>query len=38
VIQGSFIFAKAKHGPAIAQGCLDHLTNYLNFIFSSKKT
>lgn len=36
VIQGSFIFAKAKHGTAIAQGCLDHLTNYLNFIFKTK--
>ncbi|MBK8160425.1 MAG: TetR/AcrR family transcriptional regulator [Rhodospirillaceae bacterium] len=35
VIQGSFIFAKAKHGTKIAEDCLDHLTAYLTTIFKS---
>ena len=37
VIQGSFIFAKAKHGTKIAEECLDHLTAYLTTIFRSKQ-
>ncbi|MBI2255231.1 MAG: TetR/AcrR family transcriptional regulator [Proteobacteria bacterium] len=37
VIQGSFIFAKAKHGAAIAHGNLDHLINYLECLFPTKK-
>ena len=36
VIQGSFIFAKAKLGVVIAHGNLDHLINYLEFLFKSK--
>ncbi|WP_303983745.1 TetR/AcrR family transcriptional regulator [Dongia mobilis] len=36
VIQGAFIFAKAKHGTKIAEDCLDHLTAYLTTIFKSK--
>jgi len=29
VIQGSFVLAKAKHGPEIAEECLQHLRRYL---------
>jgi len=33
VIQGAFILAKAKHGPAVAGDCLDHLRHYLQLLF-----
>lgn len=40
VIQGSFILAKAKHGPEIAAECLDHLKRYIEMLFAEqgKKT
>lgn len=34
VIQGSFIFAKAKQGPAIAAECIGHLRRYVEMLFS----
>jgi TetR/AcrR family transcriptional repressor of nem operon len=34
VIQGAFILAKAKHAPAVAAGCLDHLRRYLEMLFT----
>ncbi len=34
VMQGSFIFAKAKHGPEIAKANLDHLINYLQVVLT----
>jgi TetR/AcrR family transcriptional repressor of nem operon len=37
VIQGAFILAKAKHGPQIAQDCLDHLKRYLQLLFTRKR-
>jgi TetR/AcrR family transcriptional repressor of nem operon len=33
VLQGAFIFAKAKQGPAVARGCLAHLRRYLELLF-----
>ena len=33
VIQGSFVLAKAKHGPEIASECLSHLRRYLETQF-----
>jgi TetR/AcrR family transcriptional repressor of nem operon len=33
VLQGSFIFAKAKQGPEVVRGNLDHLRRYLNSLF-----
>jgi TetR/AcrR family transcriptional repressor of nem operon len=36
VIQGAFILAKAKNGPAVAADCLDHLRRYLEALFASK--
>ena len=33
VLQGSFIFAKAKQGPAVARGNLAHLRRYLHLLF-----
>ena len=33
VLQGSFIFAKAKQGPEIALECLQHLRRYLVTLF-----
>ncbi len=33
VIQGAFILAKARHGPAVAAACLDHLRRYLEMLF-----
>jgi TetR/AcrR family transcriptional repressor of nem operon len=37
VLQGSFILAKAKHGPAVAADCLDHLRRYLEMLFINNK-
>jgi len=34
VIQGSFVLAKAKHGPRVAAECLKHLRRYLETQFS----
>jgi TetR/AcrR family transcriptional repressor of nem operon len=36
VLQGAFILAKAKHGPAVAADCLDHLRRYLKLLFKPK--
>jgi TetR/AcrR family transcriptional repressor of nem operon len=33
VLQGAFILAKAKGGPAVAADCLQHLRRYLEFLF-----
>jgi TetR/AcrR family transcriptional repressor of nem operon len=33
VVQGSFILAKAKGGPAVAADCLDHLRRYIEMLF-----
>jgi TetR/AcrR family transcriptional regulator, transcriptional repressor for nem operon len=33
VLQGSFIYAKAKQDPATARDSLEHLRRYLNFLF-----
>jgi len=38
VLQGSFIFAKAKQGPEIALGCLGHLRRYLETLFEQPKS
>jgi TetR/AcrR family transcriptional repressor of nem operon len=35
VLQGSFIFAKAKQGPQVIRESLDHLRRYLRVLFSS---
>jgi len=32
-LQGAFIFAKAKQGPAVARECLAHLRRYLELLF-----
>ncbi len=34
VIQGSFILAKAQHGPQVAADCLDHLHRYIELLFA----
>jgi TetR/AcrR family transcriptional repressor of nem operon len=38
VIQGAFILAKAKHGPAVAADCLDHLRRYVETLFLRPKS
>jgi TetR/AcrR family transcriptional regulator, transcriptional repressor for nem operon len=38
VLQGSFIFAKAKQGPEIAFACLGHLRRYLETLFPQPKS
>lgn len=38
VLQGAFILAKAKGGAAIAADSVDHLTRYLELLFSREKT
>lgn len=35
VIQGSFILAKARHGPEIAVECLGHLRRYVELLFAN---
>jgi TetR/AcrR family transcriptional regulator, transcriptional repressor for nem operon len=37
VLQGSFILAKAKGGPAVAEECLDHLRRYIEMLFQQKE-
>jgi TetR/AcrR family transcriptional regulator, transcriptional repressor for nem operon len=36
-IQGAFILAKAKGGPAVAADCIDHLHGYLELLFAKPK-
>jgi TetR/AcrR family transcriptional regulator, transcriptional repressor for nem operon len=36
-IQGAFILAKAKGGPAVAADCIDHLRRYLELLFAQPK-
>ena len=38
VVQGSFILAKAKGGPAVAGECLDHLRRYIEMLFQQNKS
>ena len=35
VLQGSFVLAKAKGGPEVADACLDHLRRYLSLLLNS---
>lgn len=37
VLQGSFIYAKAKQGPQIVRQNLEHLRNYLEFLFGRRR-
>lgn len=37
VIQGAFVLAKAKHGPAIADECLAHLERYLALLLDDAR-
>jgi TetR/AcrR family transcriptional regulator, transcriptional repressor for nem operon len=34
VLQGAFIFAKAKQGPEVARECLAHLHRYVGLVFN----
>lgn len=34
VLQGSFILAKAKHGPEVADHCVAHLERYVELLFN----
>jgi len=38
VLQGSFILAKAKGGPAIAEECIDHLRRYIEMLFQETES
>ena len=38
VLQGSFILAKAKGGPAVAAECVDHLRRYIEMLFQKTKS
>jgi TetR/AcrR family transcriptional regulator, transcriptional repressor for nem operon len=38
VLQGAFIFAKAKQGPEVVRESLAHLRRYLQFIFNQTQT
>lgn len=38
VLQGAFLLAKAKGGPAVAGECLDHLRRYIELLFRPRKT
>lgn len=38
VLQGAFIFAKAKQGPEVALECLQHLRRYLETLFHQAKS
>ena len=37
VLQGAFILSKAKGGAAVAADSIDHLTRYLELLFSAEK-
>jgi TetR/AcrR family transcriptional regulator, transcriptional repressor for nem operon len=34
VLQGAFILAKAKGGPAVAEESVDHLARYIGLLFA----
>ena len=38
VLQGAFIFAKAKQGPEVVRDSLAHLRRYLGFLFNHQAT
>jgi TetR/AcrR family transcriptional repressor of nem operon len=38
VLQGSFILAKAKHGPEMAEAAILHLRHYIEFLFGRTPT
>jgi len=38
VLQGAFIFAKAKDDPEAAMECIDHLRRYFEFLFNRRDT
>lgn len=38
VLQGSFILAKAKGGPAVAAECVEHLRRYIEMLFQQKES
>ena len=38
VLQGAFILAKAKGGPAVAAECIDHLRRYIELLFRQKRS
>ncbi|HEY4380998.1 MAG TPA: TetR/AcrR family transcriptional regulator [Acidobacteriaceae bacterium] len=38
VLQGSFIFAKARQGPQVATECIEHLRSYLQLLFGRTST
>jgi TetR/AcrR family transcriptional repressor of nem operon len=38
VLQGSFILAKAKSGPAVAAECVDHLRRYIEMLFQQSES
>jgi TetR/AcrR family transcriptional regulator, transcriptional repressor for nem operon len=38
VLQGAFILAKAKGGPAVAEESVDHLSRYLRLLFGRETT
>jgi TetR/AcrR family transcriptional repressor of nem operon len=33
VLQGAFIFAKARQGPGVIVECIEHLRRYLQMLF-----
>jgi TetR/AcrR family transcriptional regulator, transcriptional repressor for nem operon len=37
VMQGAFILAKAKQGPAVAVDCVDHLRRYIEMLFAPRQ-
>lgn len=37
VLQGAFVLAKAKQGPAVAVDCLDHLRRYIEMLFAPRQ-
>ena len=38
VLQGAFVLAKAKGGPAVAADCVDHLRRYIELLFNQAPT
>ncbi len=36
VLQGAFILAKAKGGPAVAEESVDHLRRYIELLFAQQ--
>jgi len=37
VMQGAFILAKAKQGPAVAADCMDHLRRHVQTLFTARR-